>query len=171
MTSNFKFQISNFKNAGFIFLEILIAIALISIVFVTLLGLAFLSLNLSSSIEKTIQADDFVREEIEILRSWRDGTTWATNGLGTVNIGPSFPYHLVLDASVNPNKWNLVAGAETIGGFTRSIVFDRVFRDSNGNIVTSGGTEDLYTKKVTVNISFSSKTYNVITYLTNWQNK
>jgi len=183
-----------FKNSGFIFLEILISVALVSIVFITLMGVGFLSLNISSSIKKTTQINFLIAEELEAVRSFRDATLWATNGLGTVNTGAINPYHFVLDTVPNPPKWILVSGTETIGDFTRSVVFDKVYRDSSDNIVAFGKGGELYnsfiafalvcgdeggpgciydpdTKKVTVRVVFNGRTYRVITYLTNWQNK
>jgi len=169
---NFKFKISNFKSKGFIFLEILIATALISIVFITLLGLAFLSLNISSLIQKTTQADSLVKEELEALRSFRDGTTWSTNGLGAVNTGSGNPYHLILGPV--PTEWILVSGTETVDIFSRNIIFDKVSRDTSTNDIENVynvSNDDPNTRKVTVNIAFNNKTYQVVNYLTNWQNK
>ena len=158
------------KESGIIFLEILIAVALIGIAFITLLGMGANVLNLSNNIRTTIQADSLAKEEIEALRSYRDGTNWAANGLGTnnglgtVSAGSSNPYYL----TVSSGRWNLVSGAETQGIFTRKIVFDAVYRDANGNIAGSGAL-DSNTKKVTVTIGWPGKTYQVITYLTNWK--
>lgn len=158
-------------NKGFIFLEILIAIALISIVFITLLGIGFLSLNISSSIKIANQADSLAKEEFEALRAFRDGTTWAS-GLGTVSFGSSNPYYLVIDNSVNPPKWNIQSGTETVGIFTRSIVFDKVSRDpatQDIESVYSSANDDPDTIKATITISWLNKNSNVVAYFTNWQ--
>jgi type II secretory pathway pseudopilin PulG len=53
------------------------------------------------------------------------------------------------------NYWTLVAGSETVNGFTRQIVISDVYRDSNGAITTSGGTLDLSTKKVVTTVSWT----------------
>ena len=191
------FQVFNFnKNKGFIFLEILVAVALISIVFITLLGIVFLVLNTSTSLQKVAQADFLAREEIEAVRSFRDGTIWATDGLGSlVNYGSAYPRYFTLDTSFNPPKWKINSGTETVGIFTRSVVIDDVYRySSNGNIVTYHQQKprffahniayaletcaeedpcplDPNTKKITVNISYDGKNYQIVTYLTNWQKK
>lgn len=160
------------NNLGFIFLEIIIAVALISIALVLLLGVAAQAINFSSNIRIASQIDSLQREEIEALRSFRDGTTWATNGLGSVNTGSSSPYYLSLDKSSSPAKWVLVAGSETISGFTKKIVFDKVSRDPATQYIEStynASHDDANTRKVTVSIIYSSKTYQVVTYLTNWQ--
>jgi len=156
------------KSSGYIFIEILIAIALISMVFVVLLGLSFQSVNLSSSIQKKTQADAYVREELEELRSFRDGTTWTSNGLGTVTVGQN--YYLTFNSGTN--KYQLNSGTETVSGFTRSLVFNQVQRDGSGTIVSSGGTVDTNTMKATATITGNSiAQQQVVVYLTNWQNK
>ncbi len=155
-------------NKGFIFLEILIATALISVAFVTLLSLGFLSLNISPSIKKATQADSLAKEEVEATRSFRDGTTWSTNGLGTVLTGSSSPYFLVL----NNNQWALQQGTETVGIFTRKVVFDKVSRDPVTNNIEStynASHDDPDTRQITVTISWEDKIYQVVSYLTNWQ--
>lgn len=159
-------MIENTKKTGFILLEIIIAITLITIVFVILLGVSFSALNLSTSAQKETQADSLIKEEFEALRNFRDGTTWATNGLGTVNTGSGNPYYLVN----NSNKWALTSGTETVGIFTRKIVFDKVSRDASMNIVSSGGTNDSDTIKVTITVSWPGRTLQDVSYLTNWKN-
>ncbi|MEK7664500.1 MAG: hypothetical protein AAB340_03655 [Patescibacteria group bacterium] len=155
------------KNSGFIFLEIIISIALISIVFITLLGVGFLSLNVSQSLQKSSESDSLIAEEIEAVRAFRDSTAsaWSTTGIGSLNTASD--YHFVLSGS--PPSWSVVTGSEVLGDFTRKVVFDSVQRDANGYIVLSGGTDDPDTRKVTVQVISSSKNYQTITYLTNWQ--
>ena len=156
---------------GIIFLEILIAIALVSIVFVMLMGIGFSTLTLTTTLQKTAEADSLIREELEAARSFREGTIWATNGLATLNTGSANPYRAILDTSVNPPKWTFVAGAETVGEYTRSIVFDRVSRNpSTFNIETiyNANNDDVNTRKITVTVTRGNKTYQVVSYLTNW---
>jgi len=156
------------KDSGFVFLEIIISVTLIGIVFVTLLGIGFLVLNASSSIQKQTQADSLIKEEFEALRNFRDGTLWATNVLGLVNTGSSNPYYL----ANNDNQWVLTAGTETVGIFTRKIVFDKVSRDGLGNIedIYNESRKDIDTIKVTITIAWLGKTIQNVSYLTNWKN-
>src|SRR5260221_9584326 len=86
------------KN-GFIFLEIIIAIALVSIVFVTLLGVGFSLLNISASLKQASQADALAKEEMEAVRVFRDATasTWSTTGVGSYPTATA--YHMVLSGS------------------------------------------------------------------------
>jgi len=155
------------KNSGFVFLEILIAIALFSIVFMTLLSTGLSVINISASMQKQIKADSLAREELEAARSFRDGTTWATNGLGTANTGSSNPYYL----SNNSGSWTLVSGTETPDIFTRKVIFDKVSRDSSQNIesVYNVSHDDPDTRKITVTITWPGKTMQVVSYLTNWK--
>ena len=166
-------SVVNCRQKGSILLEALIAIMVLSFAFTVILDVGTLSVKTSTSIQKNSQANFLLKEEMEAARTYRDGTTWtsATNpiGLGTVNTGSDNPYYFVLDTGVNPNKWVLTSGTETIGIFTRRIVFDQVYRDSNSNIVSSGGTLDNNTKKVTATVSWPEKTLNLMTYLTNWK--
>ncbi len=58
--------------------------------------------------------------------------------------------------------------------FNRWFYVENVYRDSNGNIVKSGGTEDPSTQKATINVSFNRggvETVTLSTYLTRWKNK
>lgn len=163
-----------YNNKGFVFLEIIIGVALTSIVFVTLLSVAFLSLNISASIKQTTLADALAKEEIEALRTFRDGTTWLTDGLGTVSVGSNNPYYLVLNDQANPPRWDLTLGTETTGIFTRKIVFDKVSRDPTTKNIESVYNilhDDPETRKVTVTVSWTGKNYNLISYLTNWRDQ
>lgn len=158
-------------NKGFIFLEIVMAVAIFSIVFITLLGITFLSMQISSSVAKNNNADALAKEAIEAVRSFRDATTWGTNGLGTFETGNSNPYHFVLDTSTNPAVFTLAAGSEAVGGFTRYVVFDKVSRDlltSNIEATYNASHDDPNTRKVTVTV-VGTATYQFVTYLTNWR--
>ena len=164
-------QILSRNKKGFIFLEVLIASALIGIVFITLLGMGFLALNISTSIKQTTRANFLMQEALEAMRSFRDGSDWAANGLGVVNTGSANPYYATLDTTVNPPAWKLLAGTETVGGFTRSLVFDKVSRNpSNQDIeaVYNSANNDPDSRKITVTVASGSTTYQVVEYLTNW---
>ncbi len=156
--------------SGFVFLEILIAIALVSVVFITLLSIGLSSLNISASIQKTTRADFLIKEEFESLRNFRDGTTWATNGLGMVNTGSSYPYHLVNSS----NNWTLVAGAGAVDSiFVRQIIFDKVSRNKITNDIESvynASNDDPDTRMITITVAWPEKTLKVVSYLTNWKN-
>ena len=139
-----------------------------------LISIIVSSLNTSNSIQKATQANALVKEEYEAIRSFRDGTatTWASNGLGSVNFGINNPYYLFLDTGANPIKWVLNTGVETVDIFTRKVVFDKVSRDpSTQNIESSYNplNNDPDTVKATITVEWLNKTSQVIAYFTNWQ--
>lgn len=160
-------KILNKGSQGIILLEIIIAIALFAIVSVSILGLLLSLINTSAFLQKQNKAEFLIKEYIEAVRVFRDSTanSWSSTGVGSLSTGT--PYHLVL--SGDPPTWSLASGPETTDGFTKQVVFEKVSRDANGNIVSSGGTDDPDTRKVIVQVSFNSKTYQISTYLTNWQ--
>jgi type II secretory pathway pseudopilin PulG len=158
------------KEKGFIFLEILIAVALVSIVFIALLSIGVSSITLSRSIEKTTQIDALLKEGMEAVRSFRDGTTWATSGLAALATGSANPYYATLDNSTPP-KWILQSGTQTLGEFTRSIVIDKVSRQvgtNNIETVYNAANDDPDTRKITVTVTYASTNYQIVSYLTNW---
>lgn len=156
------------SGSGFIFLEIIIAIAVITIAFVALLGVVFSVLNVSGSVQKVTQADSLIKEEFEAIRAFRDGTQWSVNGLGTVSTGGTNFYHLI-DSS---NTWALVSGIETSGVFTRKVLFDKVSRDPttfNIESTYNSSHDDADTRKITVTVSWANKSLQDVSYLTNWK--
>lgn len=159
-------QLGVLKNKkGFSVIEILAVIAIVAISFSSLLGMTILSMKAAALQKETSQADDLAQEAMEAVRNFRDGTTWDTNGLGTVVSGSD--YHI--QSSGTPPAWELLPGSETIGNFTRKIVFSDVMRDSNFDIVTSGGTVDPDTKLVTVTVDWSGREVKLEAYFTNWR--
>lgn len=159
---------TNNKQCGYLLLEALLAVVIIGLAFTTLLAIGTLSIKTSTSIEQNDQANFLLKEAMESVRSFRDGTTWATNGLGTLSTGSANPYYLVIQS----NTWTPTTGTETIGSFTRKIVFDKVSRDtstSNMESVYNATHDDPNTRKVTVTIVSPSQTLNLITYFTNWK--
>lgn len=160
----------NKNNSGGILLEALISIFVISLVFSVFLDVSVLSLKASDVVKKTTNADFLIKEIIESTRSFRDGTSWLSNGLGSVSTGVNHPYYLDLDVS---NNWVLVSGTETIGIFTRKIIFDNVSRDpttKNIEAVYNPSNNDPDTKKITAIVSWENRSSQVITYFTNWKN-
>ncbi|OGZ17561.1 MAG: hypothetical protein A2V72_01460 [Candidatus Nealsonbacteria bacterium RBG_13_37_56] len=155
-------------NKGFSIIEIMIVIAIIVIGLINLLGVAAFSLKISTIIKQTSQADSLAKETIEAVRTFRDGSDWDDDGLGILNTGSSNPYYPELDAGP---AWKLTSGAETIGNFTRKVVFEKVSRDGSGNIeaVYSAANNDPDTRKITATVSWSGRKVEIITYLTNWK--
>jgi type II secretory pathway pseudopilin PulG len=151
---------------GMSVIEILVAIFVLLVAFSGIAGLLAFSLQVSNLNKETIYADFLAQETLDATRNFRDGTNWSTNGLGILTVGD--PYHPAKTTD-NPPKWSMVSGEEIIGNFTRKVVFENVNRDSNDNIVATGGTLDPLTKKAKVTVSWKNKKVEITTYFTNWK--
>jgi hypothetical protein len=158
-------------NKGISMMEILIVTAILGFSVSGLLGLISLSLT-SSTINKGFsQADALAQETIEQVRNFRDGTLWSTDGIGTLSVGTDYYPEL----SGSPSVIQMTAGSQTVSGFTKKVIFENVSRDTNDNIVSSGGILDPNSKKLTITVSWQERARNhqrqLITYLTNWQDQ
>lgn len=155
-------------NKGISVVEILIVIGIISISLIILSGIAILSLKSSILIKQTSQANFLAQEVIEAAKSFRDGTDWETDGLGILTAGADY----YPQKSGSPPEWQLLMGTETINGFTRKIVFERVSR----NPITEN-IEDTYdpvrddpdTRKAVVTVFWENREVEIATYFTNWR--
>ncbi len=131
-------------NKGQSLIELLVALGTAAVLLPALLT-AFVSTR-EGRVQQNqrLQAVSILKEAEEAVRVVRekDWNIFAVNGT----------YHPVIS---NPT-WQLSTGPVTIDGFTRAVVISDVFRNANGAIVTSGGTLDPSTKKVTITVSWSS---------------
>lgn len=132
------------KSQGQFLVEILIAIAVTSLVLPALFSGFISSRGGQAQTSQRAQAIALVKEAEEVIRSVRekDWATFATNG--------------VFHPTVSGNSWTFTNGTETINGFTRSLTISDVYRDSNGNIVTTGGTLDPSTKKIDISVTWGT---------------
>ncbi len=160
--------ISN-KTKGASMLEILLVIGLITTTFVALLAIVNFSLKIAGQKQTEYRAVFLVRQMMEGLRNFRDSSNWLTNGLGTLTSGAI--YHL--EKSGSPPKWILASGFQYQEGFTQSIIFSDVRRDSNGNIVASGGNLDSNSKQVQITAAWQdqgqARQVQITSLLTNWR--
>lgn len=154
------------NKKGISIIELVVVIAIIVIALGSLFALITFSLETSTLIKETAQANNLAQEALEAVRNFRDGTDWDTNGLGT--LATSTAYYPDKSGDVPP-KWQLILGEETAGGFNRKLIFYEVYRDANDNIIGTGGTLDSGTKKVVATISWKDEEVKVVTYLTNWR--
>lgn len=156
------------RQAGGLTVEILVVAAIIALALVGLSSLVSFSLDALHVSGQNIQAGALAQEEMEALRSFRDGAVWA-NGLGSAAVGTDYYLQKTAD---NPPQWQLVQGQETVSNFTRKIIFFEVQRDVIGNIVESYGVVDPETKKASVTVAWSDKNgphqISLDTYFTNW---
>jgi hypothetical protein len=149
------------SQAGATLVEVLVATALAGIMLPTL-AIALVTANHArpTASQQLIAAGD-LHELTEAVRSVRES--------GWANVTTNGTYHPI----VSGNGWALSAGPETVSGFTKQIVISGVERDSSGVIVSSGGTDDPSTKRVTATVSWSKPVSSSISseaYLSRWQN-
>lgn len=168
MKSRF-FRTDSFRKAaqgGFGLIEIVVGGAVFAI---SILGISFYyqqALSVSQKTGHIVQAGFLMEEGIEIAKLFRDGNWTNISGLT-----PGATYYLTWTGSA----WATTTTNTFVdGSFERTLVVDNVNRDSNDDIVTSGGTLDAGTKKVTVSVAWNEKgattTRSISTYLTNFFN-
>lgn len=138
--------------------ELLLTIALVSIIFPALLT-GFVSTRNNRAVRDQRQlATAYLNEGQEAIRVIR-ANGWSNLSSGT--------YHPI----VSDSTWTLTSGSELIdGNFTRQIVIEDVNRDSNGNI-SQNGTLDPSTKFITISVSWGSPFPNSVSaksYLTRY---
>lgn len=153
------------RNAkGQSIIELLIAMAFSLIFFPALFTMFFLSREgKAQQIERT-RAVGFMTEAQEAVRNIRE-RGWEQFSLFTNGTA----YHPVSGGS----EWSLAAGSETVGEFTRRIVFSSVSRDAAGAIVSTGGTVDPSTRRATITVSWATPLPTSVTsvvYLTRHSN-
>jgi type II secretory pathway pseudopilin PulG len=161
---NYKKYLSFLNNTtqGQLLIEILVAIALSSILLPALLTGIVSSRSGKAQQGQRVQAVALMKESTEAVRSIREREwdNFATNGT----------YH----PSVTGSEWTLTSGTDSVSGFTRSIVISDVHRDTNGVIVASpSGTLDPSTKKIDIAIAWTtphSSSVNSTIYITRFSN-
>ncbi len=133
-------------NKGLTLVEVVIASAIILAAIVTLLGVHTLYLKVALANTDSVKAAFLLEEGIEETRYLRDDS-WSANIAG------------------------LTSTTTSIDNFERMVTLSAVYRDSNGDIVSSGGTLDTNTKLITSSVSWmvngATTTKSISTYLTN----
>lgn len=130
------------KSKGALLVEVLLAMALSSILLPALLTGLFTSSQGKTQQNKRVAAIALMKETEEAVRSVREK--------GWSNIPAAGTYH----PGVSANAWALLSGTESINGYTRSVAISDVYRDSNGVVVQNGGTLDSSTKKAVISITW-----------------
>lgn len=138
------------KTAGFGVVEVLVAATIISTVIFSLFNVFVLATRLSEEAGNKIKANFLAEEGLEVVRYLRDAS-WQAN-LSNLNAGTN--YYLAFDNIASRWGIGMTNPGSVDGVFTRTVTAGNVSRDSNDNIVTSGGTNDPNTKKINVQISW-----------------
>ena len=164
-------------QAGISIVELLVGAGILTLSLSALLGFLAFTLTTSSFLKQQAEATAFAQEALEAVRNFRDGTSWNDDdpqnqydGLGQTQTGVGYRISVSQDI---PPRWQLIVDPETLGMYTRSVIFENVQRDVNSNIVAVGGVNAPNTKKVTATVLWSAKSKNhqvdIVTYFTNWK--
>jgi len=148
---------------GFAILEIVVAVAIVSLALFGLSEAARISLVVMNETTKHIQASFLLEEGIEAVKSMRD-QSWQAD-INPLTVGTY--YYLTF----SNNRWRTSAQnvlADRL--FERKFKLANVYRDSNDNIAGSG-TLDTGTKLLTVSVAWSghtgTTTQSISTYIAN----
>lgn len=138
------------KSYGFTILEIVLGIAMITAFLVSNSYYYKKVLDVSEETTHSIQSGFLLEEGVEAVKLLRN-ESWSTN-IDPLVAGT--PYYLHWTGAA----WVLTTTPEQVETvFTRTLKFENVNRDGSDDIVTSGGALDAGTKKVVVDVSWSSK--------------
>jgi len=145
---------------GFGIIEIIVAMGIFLIIVTSGATIVIQQFNSNRLGQEETEATLFAQEGIEAARSIKN-QDWANLTTGTHGLDNS------------GGSWVLSGTSNTTGKFTREVIIENVERNIGGDIVTSGGTFDPDTFKITssVNWDFTSSrnnTVDVLTYLTNF---
>lgn len=151
-------MIPNAKK-GQALVELLIAIALSSILLPALLTGLVASREGKAQSGQRLQATALLKEAVEATRSIREKDF--------ANVSANGTYYPKVD--ISGTGWELAPGSETINGYTRQINVSNAERDSSGNIVESGGTIDNSTKKIVSSVSWTTPQTSSVTVTNYYQ--
>lgn len=154
------------RSSGFGLIEIVVGSAVLSL---SLLGISFYyqqALSVSQRTAHTVQGAFLMEEGIEIAKFFRD-SAWEN----IANLTAGTPYYF----SWTGSTWATSTTNTFVDGlFERTLVVENIYRDSNDDIVSSGGTLDPGTKKITVSVAWNEKgattTKSVSTFFTDFFN-
>ena len=149
---------------GFGLIEIVIASAVISVALISLSLVFVLANRLTMRATEQVRANFIAEEGIEVMRFLRD-KSWSTH-LESLTAGVD--YYI----SFNPatSAWSITTTNPGLidQTFQRIIRVSAVQRDASDDIVTSGGSIDSDTFKITSIVSWDiAESINVETYLSN----
>jgi Tfp pilus assembly protein PilV len=147
---------------GFSIIEIILAAVLFVIFASGSVSIIIRGLDMNRLGSEQTIANQYASEGLEAIRSIRNQSfSNLTNSLGTGVIKTG-------------NVWAFSGVNNTFNKYTRIITISDVYRDSNGNIVSSGGILDSRSKKVTSTVTWNvlaSRNNSVVlsAYLTDWK--
>jgi len=153
------------SNTGFSLIELIIAVG----VFVVLIsGVTFMALGSYDGFVgkgNNREVERLSQEAFEIMKIIKE-KSWAD----IADVASKNPSSVMVTKNGTSGEWELTAGTETRGVFTRSIFVYDVERNDSGVIVTDGGFDDPSTKRIVVTISATGRSdLTTEAYLSNWE--
>ena len=170
---------NNFNQKGFGLVEIIIAATIGMIILLSVAAYLNFSLKIAAEDINRAEALYFAKSSLEQARSVRDEGDYENKNYGYENLySLTFgdQYYFKADTS-GPKKWISVPGSNTIGRYTVWVVLSDVYRDKDvgvyKDIVSSAGTLDSETLKITSSVSYQTrdgiKQIDLHEYLTNFK--
>ncbi|MCA9385413.1 hypothetical protein KC717_02070 [Candidatus Dojkabacteria bacterium] len=149
---------------GFSLMEITIVLGLLSIIITSIIFLALDTIRFNENNSRRVDSSIFIQENINALLINKQDL-WSDIIIHT-NDGPKY-------LSFENNRYVIEDGENTQNGITFSFEITDVYRDSNGDIVPSGGTLDINSRLVTTTTSWTDTFDNEFTdssdiYISNW---
>lgn len=132
------------RNKGQALIELLVALGISVVILPALLTSLVSSREGRTQAALRLEATALTKEAEEAIRIVREK--------GWSEISTNGTFHTVIESST----WSLAGNLETLGDFTRQVVVESVYRNSQGTITTSEGTLDPSTKKITVTVSWGN---------------
>ena len=166
---------NNFKQNGYGLIEILVVASVGMVVFLSISNCLNSFLKTSINNVNTTEALFLARSSLEQARAVRDEDNEGEGDLDWINI-PSFAIgnsYCFKSSGANPAKWAAQPGTKSEERYTIWITVSEVQRDEFFDIVSSGGTVDNNTLKVTSNVSWlttsGTEQVTLFEYLTNFR--
>lgn len=139
-------EFSKSQSAGFLVVEILVAISIVTAAILTAMSVSQKSITVSRQSVHTTQAAFLLEEGAEAVRVMRDNNWTNISGLtaGTTYY-PTF----------TSGTWTLSTTPNSLGIFTRTITMQSVTRDNTTKDISGSGTVDPDARLFTVTVSWS----------------
>ena len=157
----------NSKQNGYGLIEIIVVASIGIMVFLGVSKCLNSFLKIAIYNMNTTEALFLSKSSLEQARAVRD-EDWVN--ISSLNIGDSYYFD---SNGANPEKWIAQAGTKNEDKYIIWITVSEVQRDINDDIVSSGGTNDANTLKVTSNVSWlttnGAKQIELFEYLTNFR--
>lgn len=154
-----------YNKKGFGIVEIMIAVAIAIVFFLTVYELILFSTKVTFTGLRRVEATQLAQEGIEAVRTMRNNG-WTANIASLAN---STTYYLLISG----DEWTLTATPQPAinGIFTRTVTLHEVLRDANDDIAVAG-TADTKTKRLVVSVSWdergNTKNIDLETYITDF---